>query len=377
MADPSGTPRGPEHVDNLSDLYDAIAPHSLQALWSISLLYPEPRTAARPWIWKWNVVRPWLLRAGELIDTTQAERRALLFANPGMPDLHASTQTLVSACQLVLPGEVARSHRHSAAALRFIMEGEGGYTVVNGEKASMEVGDFITTPNWTWHDHGNEGSAPMFWLDGLDIPLVRSLDAVFFEPYTTRRQEIVEGVGSSTHKFGMGVTPTYLRHQSPSTPLINYRYAQVREVLGELAKSPMGDPSDDVIVEYVNPVTGGHALPTIAAYAQLLRPGFDGQPHRHTTSAVYLVIEGEGHSIINGQRFEWSKNDVIAMPMWAWHSHHNPSGSAAVLLSYTDVPVFESLGLLRKEATTVGELGWDQGSPVHGTRAPDAEPVLV
>jgi gentisate 1,2-dioxygenase len=377
MANPPDSPRRPEQVGSLPDLYDAIAPHALQALWSVSLLYPEPRTDIRPWIWKWNVVRPWLLRAGELIDTTQAERRALLYANPGMPDRYATTQTLVSACQLVLPGEVARSHRHSAAALRFIMEGEGGYTVVNGEKASMQVGDFITTPNWTWHDHGNEGSAPMFWLDGLDIPLVRSLDAVFFEPYTTRRQEVVEGVGSSTHKFGMGVAPTYLQHQSPSTPLINYRYAQVREVLGELAKSPLGDPSDDVIVEYVNPVNGGHALPTIAAYAQMVRAGFDGQPHRHTTSAVYLVVEGEGYSIINGQRFDWSKNDVIAMPMWAWHSHHNPSGSDAVLLSYTDVPVFESLGLLRQEATTVAELGWNQSLPAQESRAPARESALV
>jgi len=382
MTTPMPDKQSPESVGNLPDLYDAIAPHALEALWSISLLYPEPRTPVRPWIWEWSVVRPWLLRAGELIDTTQAERRALLFANPGMPGVHATTQTLVSACQLVLPGEVARSHRHSAAALRFIMEGKGGYTVVNGEKASMEVGDFISTPNWTWHDHGNEGDAPMFWLDGLDIPLVRSLDAVFFEPYTTRRQPVVEQVGASAHKFGMGVKPTYLDHQGDATPLLNYRYAQVREVLGALAKSPAGDPCDDVMVEYVNPVTGGHALPTIAAYAQMLRAGFDGQPHRHTTSAVYLVVEGSGYSIINGKRFDWTKNDVISMPMWAWHSHHNPSNTDAVLLSYTDVPVFESLGLLRQEVTAAQDLGEVLGE-APGQQAereaarPAPEPVLV
>jgi gentisate 1,2-dioxygenase len=277
----------------------------------------------------------------------------------------------------VLPGEVARSHRHSAAALRFIMEGHGGYTVVNGEKTSMEVGDFITTPNWTWHDHGNEGSGPMFWLDGLDIPLVRSLDAVFFEPYSTRRQQVIDEVGVSNYKFGKGVVPTYLKHDGAATPLINYQYAQVREVLAELGRSPLGDSADDVRVEYVNPVTGGHALPTIAAYAQLLRPGFDGRPHRHTTSAVYLVVEGEGHTIIDGQRFDWSKNDVIAMPMWAWHSHHNSSNSDAVLLSYTDVPVFESLGLLRQESTTAGDLGWDQATPATASSPRVATPALV
>lgn len=352
----------PEDARDLPELYEALGDKSMRALWSVQLLYPEPRTAVRPHVWKWDVVRPWLLRASELIDTQQAERRALLLANPGVPADNVTTQTLVSACQLILPGEVARSHRHSAAALRFIMEGSGGYTVVNGEKTTMEVGDFIATPNWTWHDHGNEGGGPMFWLDGLDVPLVRALDAVFFEPYSTRQQEVVESAGASDYRFGRGVRPTFLSHHDAATPLLNYRYPQVREALTELGKSPLGDLSDDVRVEYVNPITGGHALPTIAAYAQLLRPGFDGRPHRHTSSAVYLVVEGSGYSMINGRRFDWAPNDVIALPTWAWHSHHNPGGADAVLLSYTDVPVFGSLGLLREETAASGEAPGSQST---------------
>src|SRR5207244_9343189 len=140
----------------------------------------EPRSKAVPHVWHWRDLRPQAMRAAGLIGTEQAERRVLRLTNPELPGVSASN-TMVANIQIVMPGEIARAHRHSPSALRFIIEGKGGYTVVNGERIPMYPGDLVLTPNWTWHDHANDTHAPMIWLDGLDTPLVRMREAGFGE----------------------------------------------------------------------------------------------------------------------------------------------------------------------------------------------------
>ena len=172
----------------LQDYYTQLSAQHVTPAWISGGISVEPRSKAVPYLWRWRDLRPQAMRAAELVGTQQAERRVLRLTNPELPGVSASN-TLVANIQIVMPGEIARAHRHSGAALRLIIEGGGGYTVVNGERVPMYPGDLVLTPNWTWHDHANDTDAPMIWLDGLDTPLVRMLEAGFYEEYHQERQD--------------------------------------------------------------------------------------------------------------------------------------------------------------------------------------------
>jgi gentisate 1,2-dioxygenase len=344
----------PARAQALEAYYRELERYSAAPLWTVlsQLLTAEPRPKAVPHLWRWAEMRPQVHRAGELIGTDEAERRVVMLLNPGLPGACAITNTLYAGLQLILPGEIARSHRHSPAALRLIVEGHGAYTAVDGEKTLMNPGDLVLTPNWTWHDHGNESDEPMVWLDGLDLPLVTSLDAIFFEEYPEERQPLSKPVDDSLRKYGAGaLVPTYERHLGAYSPLLNYTWERTRPALVDLAAHGSGSPYDGIMLEYVNPRTGGPVMPTMGCHVQLLPPGFTTEPHRHSASVVYHVVEGEGYSLVGDQRFDWQAKDVFCVPSWAPHRHVNTSGAApAFLFSYTDAPVLRALGLLREAA---------------------------
>ncbi len=330
---------------------------SMGPLWAVlgEALTPEPRVKSVPWLWRYADVRPRVLRAGELVSAEEAERRVLMLLNPGLAGKPAATATLYAGIQLILPGEVARTHHHTPAAIRFIIEGEGGYTAVSGEKGPMAKGDFLTTPNWTWHDHGNEGDEPVIWLDGLDIPLVTNLDAVFYEEFGEERQPITKPADDSLHRWGANLRPTWQTPPGPYSPVLNYRWATSRAALHAL-RAAEASPFDGVIMEYQNPNTGGPVLPTMAAYLQLLRRGEHTQAHRHVASTVYHVAEGGGYSVIAGERFDWSEGDTFVVPAWAWHEHASEDGEA-VLFSFSDRPVLRAFALDREERHPTGRQG--------------------
>lgn len=321
-------------------------------LWLIyrSVLTREPRPREVPYLWRWSVVRPRLLRAGELITAAEAERRVLMFLNPGNAARIGATATLYAAAQLILPGESARAHRHSPAALRFIIEGNGAFTCVEGEKIWMAPGDLILTPAMVWHDHGNEGSEPVMWLDGLDIPLTAALNCMFLEEFASLSQTEQMPRARSEKLYGRALFPAgpapALAH--PYSPVWAYRWSEAREALDCLAKSAAPDPFDGHLLRYANPATGGEVLPTMGCRLQLLSKGQHTQAHRHTASAVYHVAEGSGYSVVSGVRFDWQKGDTFAVPIWCWHEHAAPAGDA-VLFSLTDEPILSPLGLLRSE----------------------------
>lgn len=251
--------------------------------------------------------------------------------------------------QIILPGEVARSHRHSASALRLVIEGTGAYTAVNGEKSYMEPGDFVTTPNWTWHDHGNEGDSAMIWLDGLDVPLIQATETNFYEVYEAEQYPIVTPDDMSIRLFGGGaLKPSWVKHNQYFSPLLNYKFTKTYETLKAMSEHTDGSPHDGISVEYANPMTGGPALATIACFASLLAPGLRTKAHRHTGGTIYHVIKGKGRSIIQGKVFHWSEKDTFVVPSWHWHEHQAESES--VLFSYSDSPVITPLGLYYEEA---------------------------
>ena len=332
--------------------YEELAALNTGPLWTYlqSALTSEPRTKVVPYLWSWEQLRPQVLRAGELVSAEEAERRVIMLLNPGLEGKIATTQTLYAGIQLILPGEVARTHRHTPAALRFIIEGAGAYTTVDGEKTLMRPGDFVLTPNWTWHDHGNESDVPVMWLDGLDIPLVGYLNAIFYEEYETTQQPVTKPVNDSMHRYAGSLLPTWERRLTPYSPLLNYTWERTRESLSGVAASGPGSPYDGVILEYTNPYTGGPALPTMGCQIQLLRAGERTEAHRHTPSTIYHAAEGSGATIINGQRFNWSQGDTFVVPTWAWHEHVSAEAADAVLFSFTDAPVLAPLGLIREQA---------------------------
>ena len=340
-------------VEEAQEFYRELERRHLVALWTVTknLLPKEPASRAVPYLWRWEDLLPLIKRGGELTPLGRgAERRVLGFINPGLPTRYGATHTLWAGFQYLLPREVAPAHRHSPAAIRFVVEGEGAFTTVDGDKCLMSRGDLVLTPPWTWHDHGNERDEPMIWLDGLDLPLVAEMEAQFYEPFPADAQPLGKPVGDSERKFGIGqLRPTWEKGTASFSPLLNYKWPRTEEALRRLATAG-ASPFEDVALEYINPHTGGPLMPTIACWVQLIRPGVRTRAHRHTGSAVYLVFEGHGSSVIDGQRFDWRKGDLFVVPTWAWHEHASGEGQEAILFSVRDTPVMQALGLYREQA---------------------------
>lgn len=308
----------------------------------------EPHSAAEPHIWRWRDLRPEALEMGQNVH--DRERRVLRLGNPSLAPRIATTNTLFAGIQVVMPGEVARAHRHTPAALRFVIESTGGYTVVNGDRVPMLPGDLVLTPNWCWHDHCNDTDQPMIWLDGLDTPLNGLLESVFYEEYSEEVQTPVDVMDTGSIRYGgRALLPRWDAHDRRHSPLMHYPWDEARSALVRLAEMSEGSAADGVILEYTNPLTGGSVMPTIACHIQILRPGERTLAHRHSASAIYHVAEGHGASIVAGQRLDWEEHDVFCVPLWSYHEHINSSSEPAILFSYTDAPMFQALDLFREQ----------------------------
>ncbi|HZY19297.1 MAG TPA: gentisate 1,2-dioxygenase [Ramlibacter sp.] len=335
-------------------LYRDMAPHHLTPLWEVlhALVPKTPATPCVPAHWAYDQVRPFLMRAGQAITAEEAVRRVLILENPGLPGQSAVTQSLYAGLQLILPGEVAPSHRHTQSALRFIVEGSGAYTAVDGERTTMRPGDFIITPSWTFHDHGSEADGPVVWLDGLDIPTIRFFDAGFAENDTSRSQAVARAEGTSLARFGHNMVP--VRHDAPfgaTSPIFSYPYERSREALDRLERDAPVDAWDGVKLRYVNPLTGGYPMPTMATFMQKLPAGFSGRGWRQTDGAVYSVVEGSGSVEIEAGeqrwRFDFAPRDHFVVP--SWHTARLSSQAGCVLFSYSDRPVHQALAIHREE----------------------------
>jgi gentisate 1,2-dioxygenase len=299
-----------------------------------------------PAAWDYDKVRPFLMESGTLITAKEAVRRVLILENPSMPGSACITPTLYAGLQLILPGEVAPAHRHTQSALRFVVEGSGAYTAVNGEKTAMAPGDFIVTPAWCWHDHGKETDGTMIWVDGLDIPFVNHLGATFGEDYAAPRYPEQRQPDDSAARFGAGLLPVDAPKSSLHSPVFSYPYARAREALEKLRRGDW-DAAHGIKLKYANPLNGDYALPTIASFLQLLPKGFRSLPYRSTEGAVFIVAEGRGRVKIGDQLLSFKKNDIFVAPNWTWYSFE--TSEDAVLFSYSDRAVLEKVGLWREQ----------------------------
>ena len=338
----------PTRTPERQAFYDRIGPANLAPLWEElhSLVTPAPAPRCLPTVWRYRDVRPFLMQSGSLISAQEATRRVLMLMNPGLGGQASITGSLFAGLQLIMPGEIAPAHRHTQSALRFVIEGRGAYTAVDGERTTMEPGDFIITPSWTWHDHGNDTREPVVWLDGLDIQIVNLLNASFAEGYPDDTQPISRPEGDSVARYGNNLLPVDWKPDVKTTPVFNYPYARTREALAALAKNGAPDPYHGHKLRYVNPASGESAMPTIATFVQLLPAGFASLPYRATDGTVFVCVEGEGETHVGDAVLPWLRNDIFVVPSWASHTHH--AGAEAVLFSFSDRVVQEKLGLWRE-----------------------------
>lgn len=340
---------------DLKAYYEDLDALETGALWTVANdIEPwEPTPSSAPTIWRHADLRDQVMRSLELVSPEKAGRRVVYLRNPKRREVSACCGWLFSGIQVMRPGERTSAHNHAASALRFIMEGAGAYTVVDGHKITLGARDFVITPNGTWHDHGiSEDGEISMWQDGLDIPLTNALEANFYAVHPELYQKPNYPVNDSVNTYGTaGLLPADGTWDHAYSPLLKFGWDQTYEGLQNYARATDGSPYDGVIMRYANPRTGGHVMQTMGAHMQMLRPGENTKAHRHTGNVIYQVAKGSGHSIINGRKFAWTEKDIFCVPAWTWHEHANASdGDDACLFSFNDLPVMEKLGFYREEA---------------------------
>lgn len=307
-------------IATLDDLYAAFTALNMEGGWHrrFPALWSEPRANFQPFQWRYEDVKPILARAGELIGTDKAERRNLTMFNPVEGNVYSTLRSMVAAYQMIRPGETARAHRHTPNALRLILEGRGTYTVVDGHRVEMRPGDVLLTPSWAWHSHDNVGQGDCYWMDFLDVPLVHLLEPMFYQP----------------HPDGVEADPVPV----DSSPLAFRR----EDTLARLDVAPEADDA------HASVQLGDPALKTIRLDMQRLIAGRETARCRTTANIIYAVVEGHGWTEIDGQSFNWSFGDTIAIP--AWRPYRHRAQSDALLLKVSDAPVMAAFDWLRCEA---------------------------
>jgi gentisate 1,2-dioxygenase len=347
------TARFHDDTPDVDGLYADLAAADLQPLWTQPGLLTRTPDRLRPHIWRWKTLRDLAERAGDLVGIDRGgDRRVLSLSHPDLGGLPFATHTLWGAVQFLGGGELAPAHRHTPAALRFVLEGSGVWTLVNGDAVHMAPGDLVLTPSWTWHEHHNPGTEPMIWFDGLDFPLVRNLDAIFFEPGSEELTGYEPALASrSEHRYnGAGLLPageqTDVEEPASgrSSRLLAYRWPSVDAALSRLIETTRQRAAR---VRYADPVTGRDVMPTVRAEMHRVLAGHRTATARTAGSGIWVVYRGSGATVIDGRRFRWTAGDMFVTPSWAAVDHE--AADDADLFHFSDAPALDALGLGRTE----------------------------
>jgi gentisate 1,2-dioxygenase len=336
-------------MTDLESFERQLAAHHLAPLWKVlrTLTPRDPSPAAVPALWRSASLREQILEASRLITADEAERRVLVLENPALAGQSRITTSLYAGVQLILPGEIARRHRHTATALRLVLEGEGAYTAVGEERADMRPGDFLITPSWTFHEHGNRGDAPVMWLDGLDVPIINLLNAAFSENGAEERSPPQALAPSDAlARYGSGLLPVDYEPRG-SAPLFCYPYERTREALEKMRRHGPWDEAYGLRLQFTDPTTGAAPMPAMGAFMQLVPRGFTGRPYRSTDGAVFAVLEGTGSLRLGDLSVEVSPWDIWVVPGWCWYTLN--ATSDLVLFSFSDRPLQRHLRIWREQ----------------------------
>ena len=313
-------------------------------LWENPQAHPAPRQAEKPYCWRWSDVSRFAREAIAMRDMAAVERRVLQLVTPNsyLPtQLSGSTTNLNGNIQILMPGETARPHRHSMNALRFVMEGEGAVTIVDGKECQMSTGDLVTTPGWTWHEHAHRGSRPIIWLDVLDASIHRYLDTAKFQPGPAN--DIPTHAPDSAF-VAPGMAPSLVSATRNFSPLFRYPWAQAKAAV---AAAPV-DVDGARRVRYANPIDGGPCMAFLDCYLVELDEGVETLPFRSSAHFLATVVEGEGVSRVGDTDVAWSPRDVFSLPHGNWISHRAKGGKARLMI-VTDREIYRRLDLLTEE----------------------------
>ena len=353
----------------LQSLYDDLTKKNMFPFWATSQSVDHDEVKqlmatakAVPFVWKYADIEPLLQRAARLVSMDDSERRSLILINPGLSPKRASVSTMYTAYRLNDPDEIMPPHKHSPSAVRFGLTGKGNFTGVEGENVVFGPGDMVLTPNDAWHNHGTVAGEPAVNLSVLDLPLVEALHAVHFDHKYTEIENGKEVVKKqqtarypadySQRTYGEGgLRPRFLDHKRGgglSSPMWVYRWERMQAAL-DAFKDWDGDPHEGIVIDYVDPNTGGPVFHTISFYAQMLRPGERTLPQRETASLLLAPFQGSGHSLIDGKRYDWTRFDTLAVPGGCWVEHVNGSDKEpAVMFGATDAPTQRALLLYKR-----------------------------
>jgi gentisate 1,2-dioxygenase len=339
--------------DNEAAFQRRAASAGLVPLWTFfkEWFSAEPQPGARPHLWRYAELRALVMEAAAVVSTADAERRVLVLENPGLKGRHLATDSLYAGLQLIMPGERARAHRHTAAALRFIIEGANTYTAVAGERCYMRPGDFIVTPSWAWHDHCNESGEPAIWLDVLDVALLRLLGSGFSEHHPDGEHPQRVPPGDSRLRYGRHLVPVGFERSAGASPVFAYPFDYAYEALEHLRAHSDWDACHGIKMEYIDPTTGGPAIPTISTFLQLVPAEFATSPYRATASCIVSVVRGRGRVTIgqgtSAATFEYEPKDLWVVPSWQ-HVSVSPV-EESVLFCASDEAVHRKLGVWREQ----------------------------
>ncbi|MFK5979419.1 MAG: cupin domain-containing protein [Rhizobiaceae bacterium] len=363
------TPSNSNRESALKGLYDDISENDMFPFWATStdVEHDEVKqllaaSKAIPHVWKYKTIEPILQRAAQLITSADSDRRSLVLINPGLAPKRASVSTMYTSYRLNGVDEIMPPHKHSASACRFGLTGQGNFTNVEGEAVTFGPGDLVLTPNDAWHNHGTVGDEQAVNLSVLDFPLVEGLHALSFDHYYTEMEngkEVEKKVQSSRladdysqRVYGNGgMRPRFADHNRGgglSSPMYVFRWENMEEAL-EAQMDRDGDPHEGIVIDYVDPLTGGPVFATINFYVQMLRPGEKTLPQRETASLLLAPFRGKGHSIVDGKRYDWEQFDTFAVPGGCWVEHVNDSATEPLIFfGATDAPTQKALKLYKR-----------------------------
>ncbi|MGO9703484.1 MAG: cupin domain-containing protein [Xanthobacteraceae bacterium] len=320
---------------------------NLHPLWDrFRTLTPvKPQAKDPPLIWRWRDIEPFAKRAGAEVSIDDVERRALILVNPAFGGETVTTSNLIGAFTVLDPGDRARPHRHTFAAIRFATQAEGATTIVNGRRCDMHDGDLILTPPMCWHGHVNDSDHRIIWFDAANIPLIRSLDANFFEPGDPKSNHFWQSDERDEQFWAeSGIVGADLEHTPAHSPKFHYSGDATRRLLAALPAGKDGAR----MVRFTNPLTGDAVMPALDCYAMRLTKGQATRPKRTTCNTICLVVSGTGRSTVGEHTFDWSQHDVFSIPHWSFTSHTASDGDADLFI-VSDRVAFERLDLLREE----------------------------
>ena len=330
--------------ETIEDLANFLAENNLVGSWA-RRSSPPPRKGKTAAYWSWESIRGALMGSGKLVNIGSDGETGMR----SVTGVEARRFPVYMNTQILMPGERTEAHRNLRSETRLVVEAHpGAVFVCEFEAYPMERGDVVISPPWTYHDHFNQGSDPVIFVDGYDNG---------YNPNVNVNEKLPDGALYETITRPKGYTRNTLGHvravagESPyPLPPMRYPWSETQTALATLRQSEAApDPYEGHYLMFASPVDGGATLPTMAWHVQLLSAKQKTLTHRHNSTTFYHVFEGEGFTVIEGERLEWGKGDIFGVPPWTWHHHENTSRGDTILFSVDDWPAMKKLGFYMKE----------------------------